>query len=95
MCRLYGFRAAEPTRLECSLVLAQNALMTQSQRDREGLTHGHGWGVAEHPDGVPLPTYRQGRAACDIGFRSSTADGRAQVGGSGAVTPPSARAANG
>ena len=54
MCRLYGFRATEPTRVECSLVHAQNALMAQSREDREGLTHGHGWGVAEHPDGVPF-----------------------------------------
>jgi glutamine amidotransferase len=54
MCRLYGLRATEPTRLECSLVRAQNALMAQSIRDREGLSHGHGWGVAEHPDGVPF-----------------------------------------
>ena len=54
MCRLYGLRASEPTRLECSLVRAQNALMAQSIRDREGLSHGHGWGVAEHPNGVPF-----------------------------------------
>ncbi len=54
MCRLYGLRANEPTKVECSLVIAQNALMAQSRLDREGLTHGHGWGVAEHPDGVPL-----------------------------------------
>ena len=54
MCRLYGFQATEPTRLECSLVRAQNALMAQSVMDREGLTHGHGWGVAEHPDGLPF-----------------------------------------
>lgn len=54
MCRLYGFHATEPTRLECSLVRAQNALMAQSMMDREGLTHGHGWGVAEHPDGLPF-----------------------------------------
>lgn len=54
MCRLYGFRANEPTRVECSLVHAQNALMAQSRQDAEGLTHGHGWGVAEHPDGVPF-----------------------------------------
>ncbi len=33
---------------------AQNALMAQSRMDLEGLTHGHGWGVAEHPDGVPF-----------------------------------------
>jgi len=55
MCRLYGFRANEPTRVECSLVYAQNALMAQSRKDLEGQTHGHGWGVAEHPDGgVPF-----------------------------------------
>lgn len=53
MCRLYGFHANEPTRIECSLIRAQNALMAQSIRDREGLTHGHGWGIAEYPDGVP------------------------------------------
>ena len=54
MCRLYGLRATEPTRLECSLVQAQNALMAQSVRDRGGLSHGHGWGVAEYPNGVPF-----------------------------------------
>ncbi len=54
MCRLYGFRASEPTKVECSLVHAQNALMEQSRMDLEGLTHGHGWGVAERPDGVPF-----------------------------------------
>lgn len=54
MCRLYGFRANEPTRVECSLVHAQNALMAQSRGDSEGLVHGHGWGIAEHPNGVPF-----------------------------------------
>lgn len=54
MCRLYGLRANEPTRVECSLVHAQNALMAQSRKDLAGLTHGHGWGVAEHPDGLPV-----------------------------------------
>ena len=54
MCRLYGFHSNEPTRIECSLIHAQNALMAQSIRDREGLTHGHGWGVAGYPDGVPF-----------------------------------------
>ncbi len=54
MCRLYGLRANEPTKVECSLVHAQNALMEQSRMDLAGLTHGHGWGVAEHPDGLPL-----------------------------------------
>lgn len=54
MCRLYAMRANEPTRVECSLVHSQNALMEQSRGDREGLVHGHGWGVADYRDGVPL-----------------------------------------
>jgi len=55
MCRLYAFKANEPTRVECSLVHAQNALMAQSAGDATtGLMHGHGWGVADYADGVPL-----------------------------------------
>ncbi len=54
MCRLYGFRATEPTKVECSLVRAQNALMAQSRKDMsEGLSHGHGWGVVSYADGLP------------------------------------------
>lgn len=54
MCRLYAMRANEPTQVECSLVHAQNALMQQSQGDAEGLVHGHGWGVADYRDTVPI-----------------------------------------
>ena len=54
MCRLYALRANEPTRVECSLVRAQNALMEQSKGDSQGMMHGHGWGVADYPDGVPI-----------------------------------------
>jgi len=53
MCRLYGFRATEPTKVECSLVHAQNALMEQSRGDTPSTAHGHGWGVVTYPDGVP------------------------------------------
>jgi glutamine amidotransferase len=53
MCRLYAFRANEQTKVECSLVHAQNALMEQSRTDREGQVHGHGWGVAGYHDGLP------------------------------------------
>ena len=53
MCRLYGFRANEQTKIECPLVLAQNALMAQSREDMAGYSHIHGWGVATYPDGVP------------------------------------------
>ena len=54
MCRLYAMSANEPSRVECSLVHAQNALMQQSQMDAEGLVHGHGWGVADYRNGMPL-----------------------------------------
>lgn len=46
MCRLYGFRANEPTKVECSLVYAQNALLTQSVADRRGKAHPDGWGIS-------------------------------------------------
>lgn len=54
MCRLFGFHASEPTRIECGLVRSQNSLLAQGIRDRAGLTHGHGWGIAEYRD-APLP----------------------------------------
>lgn len=54
MCRLYAMHANEPTKVECGLVIAQNALMAQSRSDMSGHMHGHGWGVADYPDGTPL-----------------------------------------
>lgn len=53
MCRLYGFRATEPTKVECTLVHAQNALMVQSREDQTGGSHAHGWGVATYTDSTP------------------------------------------
>ncbi len=53
MCRLYGFRATEPTKVECTLVHAQNALMVQSREDQAGVSHAHGWGVATYTDSLP------------------------------------------
>jgi predicted glutamine amidotransferase len=53
MCRLYGFLANEPTKVECALVHAQNALMAQSRKDRSGESHLHGWGVATYENGLP------------------------------------------
>jgi glutamine amidotransferase len=46
MCRLYGFLATHPTRLECSLVEAQNALHVQSDLDGRGIRNADGWGIA-------------------------------------------------
>jgi len=53
MCRLYGLCATEPTKVECTLVHAQNALMTQSRADLSGKSHAHGWGVATYENGMP------------------------------------------
>lgn len=53
MCRLYGFRATEPTKVECTLVYAQNALMVQSRADLAGKSHAHGWGLAAYEDHLP------------------------------------------
>ncbi len=53
MCRLYGFRANEPTKVECTLVHAQNALMVQSREDLGGGSHTNGWGVATYEDHLP------------------------------------------
>ena len=53
MCRLYGFRASEPTKVECTLIHAQNALMVQSRRDLAGYSHAQGWGVATYENHHP------------------------------------------
>ena len=54
MCRLYGFRGTAPTRLDCSLVRAQNALMAQSRQDRRGVANADGWGIGFYEDGLPV-----------------------------------------
>jgi predicted glutamine amidotransferase len=64
MCRLYGFRATEPTKIECTLVHAQNALIIQSYRDQSGTSHLNGWGLALYQD-RRLQTIRQATAAVD------------------------------
>lgn len=45
MCRLYGFRASHPTRMECELLEAQNALILQSRLDETGEGNPDGWGI--------------------------------------------------
>lgn len=73
MCRLYGFRATEPTKVECSLVLAQNALLHQSESDLRGVAHPDGWGIAYYEDGVPTVERRATAAFEDLHF-SRTAE---------------------
>jgi predicted glutamine amidotransferase len=53
MCRLYGFRANELTKVECTLVYAQNALLRQSASDLRGRSHSDGWGIGFYEDHRP------------------------------------------
>lgn len=68
MCRLYGFRANEQTKVECTLVRAQNALMVQSGGDLRGQTHRDGWGIAVFEDSVPEVERRATAADEDLRF---------------------------
>ncbi len=51
MCRLFGFRATHPTRIDCGLVQAQNSLVRQSRQDARGLDNPDGWGLGLVRDG--------------------------------------------
>jgi glutamine amidotransferase len=53
VCRLYAFIANEPTKVDCSLVFAQNALLLQSRVDQLGRHHADGWGIAAYQRGTP------------------------------------------
>ena len=68
MCRLYGFRAVEPTKVECTLVHAQNALLIQSRKDLRGKAHADGWGVAFYEDSLPTIERRETPAFEDVHF---------------------------
>lgn len=54
MCRLYGFRASQPTQPSCDLLNAQNALIDQSREDARGLSNPDGWGMGLMSDGEPV-----------------------------------------
>ncbi len=71
MCRLYGFRANEPTRVECSLVRAQNALLVQSRHDLRGRSSPDGWGIAVYMDGRPEVERRVTAAYHDLHFATA------------------------
>ncbi len=73
MCRVYGFTATERTRVGCSLVEAQNALLLQSQGDRRGKTHSDGWGIGFYENGVPRIEKKAAAAYRDVLF-STTAE---------------------
>ena len=74
MCRLYGFHSNAATRVECSLVRAQNALLAQSRSDERGLANADGWGIASYRNGSP-EVERCDQAAFSNLFFSEAAQG--------------------
>ncbi len=73
MCRLYGFRANEPTKVACTLVHAQNGLLAQSYADLRGAAHEDGWGIGFYHDTIPELEKRDYAAHNDLHF-STTAE---------------------
>ncbi|MEQ8211508.1 MAG: class II glutamine amidotransferase [Lacipirellulaceae bacterium] len=73
MCRLYGLLANEPTKVECTLVHAQNALLHQSRSDLRGHTHSDGWGIGCYANSKPTCERRATAAHEDLWF-SATAE---------------------
>ena len=73
MCRLYGLRASEATKVECSLVYAQNALLQQSRGDLRGERHPDGWGICCYENSLPVVERRDTAAHADAMF-SRTAE---------------------
>lgn len=79
MCRLYGFSATEATRLDCSLVLAQNALQVQSDRDRRGQRNADGWGIARWDASIPDVVLSTSPAFADGAFAEEAEATKARV----------------
>ncbi|HUG90389.1 MAG TPA: class II glutamine amidotransferase [Planctomycetaceae bacterium] len=71
MCRHYCFRANAPTKVECTLIRAQNGLLSQSRADRRGQAHSDGWGVAVYENGRPTVERRAVAAYEDLHFSTT------------------------
>jgi predicted glutamine amidotransferase len=79
MCRLYGFSATDATRLDCSLVTAQNALQVQSDRDQRGQRNADGWGVVRWSGDDPDVIRSADPAFADPDFADQAASRRSNI----------------
>lgn len=79
MCRLYGFIANTPTKVECSLLRAQNALFKQSRLDSRGAANHDGWGIAYYENGLPVVERRSAPAYEGSSFGKAAARAHARV----------------
>lgn len=77
MCRLFGFRATHPTKVECGLIEAQNSLVRQSRQDARGLDNPDGWGIGLVRDGEVRCERQVEPAHESEEFRRDAADVRA------------------
>lgn len=68
MCRLYGFRANEPTQVECTLLQSQNALLKQSRKDALRRSNADGRGIAYYDGETPVVERHDAPAFSDPGF---------------------------
>lgn len=71
MCRHYCFRANEETKVECTLIHAQNALILQSRADLRGKSHADGWGISVYHNAVPEVERRATAAYEDMHFSTT------------------------
>lgn len=79
MCRLYGFIANESTKVECSLVRAQNALLHQSRMDSRGTSHHDGWGIAYYANAHPTLERHAAAAYEDVRFDDAAESVHARI----------------
>ncbi|MFH1681338.1 MAG: class II glutamine amidotransferase, partial [Candidatus Eisenbacteria bacterium] len=54
MCRLYGFLASQPTRVDCALVRSQQALVRERSLGGRNLDPANGWGAAVFQPDEPV-----------------------------------------
>lgn len=71
MCRFYAVHATAPTRIDCALVHADNALVAQAERDLDGREHSQGWGIATFRHGTPRIERQTGAAHDGHDFRAA------------------------
>lgn len=77
MCRLFGMRASHPTKVDCGLLEAQNALIRQSEKDERGLVNDDGWGIGYVRDGELHCEREVGPAAGSEAYRRDASRVRA------------------
>jgi glutamine amidotransferase len=70
VCRLFAFRANQPTGARAALVTAAHSLLRQSCGDRRGECHADGWGIGHYLEAQPAVTLSTHPAASDPSYRA-------------------------